>query len=110
MGYMSASGPGALRQMGRGAMGLGSLPNDPSIPGPKAIGRYLDESSETGEKDVGGVGELSMSFFLINPTHSCPSNYLLLLTRPRPPPRPPPYSSFSFRSFSPGDSVYEQKG
>ena len=61
MGHMSASGPGALRQMGRGAMGLESLPNDPSIPSPIAIGRFLDESSETGEKDVGGVGEHSMS-------------------------------------------------
>ena len=90
---MSASGPGALRQMGRGAMGLGSLPNDPSIPGPKAIGRYLDESSETGEKDVGGVGELSMSFFL-NKSYS-----LVPLQLPSPPP-PPPYSSSSSSSSS----------
>ena len=56
MGLLAGSGAGALRQMGRGAVGEGSLPNDPSLPGPGAVKRFLDANSQTGEEDLDGVG------------------------------------------------------
>jgi len=61
MAHSAGSGAGALAQMGRGAMGPGSLPNDPSMPSDSTIRRFLDANSRTGEIDVGGVGELSVS-------------------------------------------------
>jgi len=57
MGHLAGSGAGALAQMGRGAIGPDSLSNDPSIPSERTLKRFLDANSQTGEVDVGGVGE-----------------------------------------------------